>query len=86
MVLTAESGWSFGEWGYGEDKKKELRAELDKYRKEEGLPPVDWSEDEAQSVRGTDEHRPDAAKADRSSRTQSRDTAQEKAGPRVRRM
>jgi len=47
MVLTAESGWSAGELGYGPDKKAELRAEIDKYREEEGLPPVDWSEDDA---------------------------------------
>ena len=46
MILTAENGWSFGEHGYGEDKKAELRAELDKYRAEEGLEPVDWSEED----------------------------------------
>jgi hypothetical protein len=46
MILTAENGWTFGEFGYGEDKKAELRAELDKYRAEEGLPPVDWSADD----------------------------------------
>ena len=44
MVLTAESGWSFGEAGYGEDKKAELRKAIDEYRAGEGLPPVDWSE------------------------------------------
>jgi hypothetical protein len=61
MILTAESGWSFGEFGYGEDKKKELMQALNEYRKEEGLEPVDWSEDgqdkvEAQPCRGHDEH------------------------------
>ncbi|HEY8591844.1 MAG TPA: hypothetical protein VIL42_03145 [Sphingomicrobium sp.] len=44
MVLTAESGWSFGEIGYGEDKKAELRKQIDEHRAEEGLEPVDWSE------------------------------------------
>jgi hypothetical protein len=42
MILTAESGWSFGECGYGPDKKAEARAAIDAYRAEEGLPPVDW--------------------------------------------
>ena len=44
MILTAESGWSFGEHGYGPDKKAELRQAIDAYRASEGLPPVDWSE------------------------------------------
>jgi hypothetical protein len=46
MVLTAESGWSFGEFGYGPDKKAarlaELRIEMDAYHLEHGLPPIDW--------------------------------------------
>ena len=42
MILTAESGWSFGEIGYGPDKMAELRAAIDQFRAEEGLGPVDW--------------------------------------------
>lgn len=42
MILTAESGWSFGECGYGPDKKAEARAAIDAYRAAEGLPPVEW--------------------------------------------
>jgi len=42
MILTAESGWSFGEAGYGPDKKAELRQAIDAYRQKEGLDPVDW--------------------------------------------
>ena len=42
MILTAESGWSFGEAGYGPDKKAEARKAIDAYRQEEGLEPVDW--------------------------------------------
>jgi hypothetical protein len=42
MILTAESGWSFGEFGYGPDRKAELRAAIDEHRAEEGLPPVEW--------------------------------------------
>jgi len=42
MVLTAESGWSMGEIGYGPDKKAEMRAALDQYRAKEGLPAIDW--------------------------------------------
>jgi hypothetical protein len=44
MILTAESGWSFGEWGYGPDKKAELRKAIDEHRAAEGLDPVDWGE------------------------------------------
>jgi hypothetical protein len=44
MILTAENGWSFGEWGYGEDKKAQLRADLNEYLVEQGEDPVDWSE------------------------------------------
>jgi hypothetical protein len=42
MILTAESGWSFGEIGYGEDKKAELRRAIDEHRAREGLPAVRW--------------------------------------------
>jgi hypothetical protein len=41
MVLTAESGWSFGQGGYGPDKMKELMQALNEYREEGGLPPVE---------------------------------------------
>ena len=42
MILTAESGWSFGEAGYGPDKKAEMRKAIDEYRAEEGLPAIEW--------------------------------------------
>lgn len=42
MILMAESGWSFGDVGYGPDKKAELRAAIDGARAEKGLPAVDW--------------------------------------------
>lgn len=41
MVLTAESGWSFGEIGYGPDKKRQLRQAIEDYRAEQGLPPLE---------------------------------------------
>jgi hypothetical protein len=41
MVLTAESGWSFGEIGYGPDKKADLRAAIEEYRAEQRLPPLE---------------------------------------------
>ncbi len=44
MILTAESGWSFGEIGYGPDKKANLRNAIDKHREEAGLPPVNWED------------------------------------------
>jgi len=42
MILAAESGWSFGEIGYGPDKKAELRAAIDAHRAERGMEPVAW--------------------------------------------
>ena len=42
MVLLAESGWSFGEIGYGPDRKAVARRAIDRYRLENGLPPIDW--------------------------------------------
>jgi hypothetical protein len=45
MVLTAESGWSFGEMGYGPDKIAQIQKDIDDYRAEEGLPPIDWEEE-----------------------------------------
>ena len=45
MVLLAESGWSFGEIGYGPDRKAEARALMDQYREEKGLPPIDWGQE-----------------------------------------
>jgi hypothetical protein len=44
MILTAESGWSFGEIGYGPDRKAEARAAIDEYRAEQGVEPVEWGE------------------------------------------
>jgi hypothetical protein len=44
MILTAESGWSFGEIGYGPDKKRALREAIDAHRAAEGKPAIDWSE------------------------------------------
>jgi hypothetical protein len=84
MILTAENGWSFGEFGYGEDKKKALRAELDKYHAKHGLEPIKWNEDESNPVRpepvGTK-----SAPAEGSDRTSARTspTLQDKAGPRA---
>ena len=45
MILLAESGWSFGEYGYGPDKQAERRKAIDEHRAAEGLPPVDWDAD-----------------------------------------
>jgi hypothetical protein len=44
MLLTADNGW-LGDMAHGPDKKAELRREIDEYRKEIGLEPVDWSGD-----------------------------------------
>ncbi|HVM21762.1 MAG TPA: hypothetical protein VM308_00480 [Sphingomicrobium sp.] len=44
MILTAESGWSAGEIGYGPNRMAAARQAIDEYRASEGLPPVDWSE------------------------------------------
>jgi hypothetical protein len=45
MVLMAESGWTFGECGYGPDKKADLRRAIDQHREERGLDPVQWGDD-----------------------------------------
>ena len=49
MVLTAESGWSFGEAGYGPAKMAELRQAVNDHRVELGLEPVgehDWKDED----------------------------------------
>ena len=46
MILMAESGWSFGECGYGPDKKAEARKAIDQHRAAEGLPAIDWDGEE----------------------------------------
>ena len=46
MILTAESGWSFGEIGYGPDRKAEARRTIDELRAEKGLEPIDWEDDQ----------------------------------------
>jgi hypothetical protein len=42
MLLTAENGW-MGDVVHGRDKKTELKKQIDDWREEEGLEPVDWS-------------------------------------------
>jgi hypothetical protein len=44
MILTAESGWSWGECGYGPDRMAELHRALDEARAEMGLPPIESTE------------------------------------------
>ena len=46
MILTAESGWSFGEIGYGPDRLAEARKVIDEHRAEQGLEPIDWDADD----------------------------------------
>jgi hypothetical protein len=41
LMLTAENGW-MGEMVHGPDKKAQLRRDMDVYRREQGLPPIDW--------------------------------------------
>ena len=47
MILTAESGWTMGEHGYGPDKVGEIQRAIDEHRAEMGLDPIDWSESES---------------------------------------
>lgn len=44
MLLTAEDGWLGGELVHGPDRKAELLAEINEWRKGEGLPLVAWDE------------------------------------------
>jgi hypothetical protein len=54
MVLTAESGWSFGEAGYGPAKMAELRQAVNDCRVELGLEPVSEEEWERDSTERSD--------------------------------
>ena len=45
MLLTAENGW-LGDMAHGPDKKAELREAMDVYRREKGLPPIEWRADQ----------------------------------------
>jgi hypothetical protein len=47
MILTAESGWTAGEIGYGPDRMAELREALNEFLKEEGKDVIDWSQEDA---------------------------------------
>jgi len=51
MILLAESGWSFGECGYGPDRKRALQEAIDEARAEQGLPPVEWGPDSSSPSR-----------------------------------
>jgi hypothetical protein len=92
MILTAESGWSFGEWGYGEDKKAELQRAIDEHRAEMGLEPVDWSEsaepkaldDEADEATSAETRDPPSRNSRESGNAAS--SPQDKPGPRLRRV
>jgi hypothetical protein len=44
MVLIADSGWSFGEIGYGEDKLVQLYEAVNEHRAADGLGPIEWCE------------------------------------------
>ena len=44
MVLTAESGWLAGQIGYGPDRKRQAREDLNAYLVKQGQEPIDWSE------------------------------------------
>jgi hypothetical protein len=48
MILTPESGWAFGELGYGPDRKAEARRAIDAHRAGEGLPAVDWDSEDGE--------------------------------------
>jgi len=50
MLLTAENGW-IGDMLHGENKTEELRRALDRHREEQGLPPVNWDGESAESGR-----------------------------------
>jgi hypothetical protein len=83
MILAAENGWTFGEWGYGEDKKAELRKALNEFLKAEGKEIINWEEEDA-SPSSSPATSGGPASSSRSSRAASRD--QDRLGPRVRRV
>jgi hypothetical protein len=85
MVLTAESGWSFGEHGYGEDKKKALQEALNEFLAEEGKEQVNWDEEDVAKSKAV---RPEPVRTKSASAEGRGDAApsQAKARPRLRRV
>jgi hypothetical protein len=43
MILTADSGWSFGEIGYGPNRLAEARQVINDVRAQRGQEPLEWS-------------------------------------------
>jgi hypothetical protein len=79
MILTAESGWTAGEWGYGPDKRKELREALNEFLKQEGRPPIE--EDEAPSAAPPTRSGAEAARRDASPDRTAADRASSEGNP-----
>jgi hypothetical protein len=52
MILAAESGWTFGDIGYGPARMAEARDAFNRFRAEQGLEPVDWDADNAEHKGG----------------------------------
>jgi hypothetical protein len=78
MILTAESGWTAGEWGYGPNRMAELREALNEFLKEEGKEVIDWeAEDASSSLSPTEIGDPPSTPSH---------TPQDRSGPRLRRI
>jgi hypothetical protein len=88
MILTAESGWSWGEIGYGPDRKGEMQKALNEELLKQGKPPIDWGENaECKLERRVSGGEPTELAADKSPTPRDEpSSSQEKAGPRLRRV
>jgi hypothetical protein len=85
MILTAENGWSAGEIGYGEDKKKALREAINQHLIEEGKEPVDWSEEDRPAASSPAETRDPPSRHSRETGNPA-SSPYDRSGPRVRRV
>jgi hypothetical protein len=90
MILTAETGWSFGEFGYGPDRKAELMQALNEFLVEQGEEPVDWSADDGDQQKPVRPERvgTKSASAEGSDRTSASPSPspEDRPGPRIRRV
>jgi hypothetical protein len=86
MVLTAENGWTAGEWGYGPDKKTALQEALNEHLIAEGKEPIDWSQEDAQPVRDRGAESPDDRQDNSLRAGTASSSRQDRSGPRLRRI
>jgi hypothetical protein len=87
MILTAESGWSCGEIGYGPDRKAELREALNDELVKQGKQPIDWGQPESASNSSSPTEIGDPpSRHSRESGNPASNSRKDRPGPRLRRV